>query len=244
MKLEPTVFLCGNDGDQLLSEPLALITAIATALLFIVNWRAANAAKQNADIAAREFRLLRRPLVTVTWGDNPPAIGDTVFLYAKVTEVAGIATTLHSVEASAKPVFSPPTPTVANRAEPNATLSGDVATSGVGLNLEVPKWMRDPNRPRELPPDVRAALGGRAAATGLVAVANLSAIVTISVADEEAVQEVWQTHGVLHFDRDRQRYVAPEKTHMSRVAGRERRRRSRLIDPVLRAWERWWNSVC
>ena len=52
------------------AEPLTLITAIATALLFLVNWRAANAAKQNADVAAREFRLLRRPLATVTWDEG------------------------------------------------------------------------------------------------------------------------------------------------------------------------------
>ena len=229
---------------RLLDEPLALITAIATALLFLVNWRAANAAKQNAAISAREFRLLRRPLVAVMWVDDPIAIGDTVFLYAKVTEVAGVATTLHNVEATATPLFSPPTPAVAKREEPNATLSGDVATSGISLDLEVPKWMRDPARTRALPPEVRAAFGGRALATGPAAVANLAVKVTISVADEEAVQEQWQTVGVLHYDRVRQRYVVPDKMHMSRVGGRERGRRSRIVDPVLRAWERWWDSVC
>ena len=45
------------------NEPLALLSLIATLGLLVVSWRAADAAKLNADVAAREFRLLRRPLV-------------------------------------------------------------------------------------------------------------------------------------------------------------------------------------
>ena len=73
--------------------------------------------------------------MTVTWTDNPIAIGDTVFLYARVTEVAGVATTLHSVEASATPIFSPPTPTVVKKEEPNATLSGEEGTDQIRVEI-------------------------------------------------------------------------------------------------------------
>ena len=68
---------------------LALVTAISTALLFpatvllfIATWRAATAAKLSAGIAAREFQLLRRPLVAVKWIAEPVGAGGKVLLLA------------------------------------------------------------------------------------------------------------------------------------------------------------------
>lgn len=225
-------------------EPLALVTAIATALLFLVNWRAANAAKNNAALAAREFRLLRRPLVTVTWTALPDMLGDTAVLVANVTEVAGVPTTLHSVEARATPKFSPPTPAVVTREEPDAPLSGDVATFRVPLYIELPKRVRQPISMPGLEPAARGLLGPSFVLNGEVAVANLEVTVVISVADEQAAQEAWTMVGVLYYDRKQQLCIPPEKLHVARLGGRQRSPRSRLLDPVLRAWERWWDSVC
>ena len=124
------------------AETITLVNALATALLFVVTWRAANAAKSNAQIAAREFRLLRRPLVTATWGDPPHVVGDTLFLFGAVKEVAGFATMLHSLEARATPIYDPSTPEV-QRSEHSTVLSGDVVTQAVVFVLTVPQWLRD-----------------------------------------------------------------------------------------------------
>ena len=171
-------------------EPLALITAVATALLFLVNWRAANAAKQNADIAAREFRLSRRPLVTVRW-DDPLATDDTVSLYGTVTEVTGVPTTLHSVEYIAALASSSSTPDPMTL-KPDKILSGDVATFPIVLELRVPEWTLHMTRSRR------------------VKVAQLVVRATISVADGEAVQDQWLMLGELRYDTKRRRYFGPK----------------------------------
>ena len=127
---------------------LTAVTAIATVLLFVATvllffatWRAATAAKQNADIAAREFRLRSRPLVALQWKVTPSAPDGALFLSAKVTEVAGISTTLHSMEASATPVVDPPAPACVVRQEPNVVLRGDAASFSTFLKILVPLWM-------------------------------------------------------------------------------------------------------
>ena len=220
------------------SETFQLITAIATALLFIVTWRAANAAKQNAETAAREFRLLRRPLVTVTWGD-PHVVGDTLFLFGAVKEVAGFATTLHSHKVRATLLYDPDNPEV-QTSEHSTLLSGDVAKQGVALVFDVPQWYRD-NQPK---PSTAAKGAPAHQNTGNKAViAELVFTVVISAADEEATREEWQLRGMLVYDRTQQRYVPPAM-YSARFGERVPGRRSRIVDPVLRAWERWWDRVC
>ena len=204
-------------------EPLALISLIATLGLLAVTWRAATAAKQSADIAAREFRLRSRPLVAVKWMPYPRKNDHVVPIFAEVTEVAGIATTLHSVEFTAASLLRLDAPPVVETKKPNATLSGDVASYGLGLELAVPQALVAP-RPRIL-------------------VATLVVKVVISAAGEEADQETWQAAGLLDFDTNDQRFVATSSPHMHRVAVQTRGRRSRFLDPVCRAWERWWESV-
>ena len=204
-------------------EPLALISLIATLGLLFMTLRAANAAKRSADIAAREFRLRSRPLVAVKWTPYPRNNDHVVPILTEVTEVAGIATTLHSVECTAASVLNLEAPPAVETKEPNATLSGDVASYGFSVELAVPQALVAPS-PRIL-------------------VATLVVKVVISAADEEADQETWQAAGLLDFDRNDQRFVATSSPHMHRVAVQTRGRRSRILDPMLRAWERWWDSV-
>ena len=219
------------------AETIALVTAVATALLFLVTWRAASAAKQNAEIAAREFRLLRRPVVTVTWGD-PHVVGDALFLFGAVKEVAGFATTLHSHEARATLIYDQSTPQV-QRSEHSTVLSGDVSTQAVVFHLVVPQWLRD-GRPD--PSATAQTIGLSQAGRDSALVAELVITVVISAADEEATREEWQLRGMLFYDRTQQRYV-PQRMHSTRLGERAPGRRSRIVDPVLRAWERWWDSV-
>ena len=204
---------------------LTAVTAIATVLLFFATWRAATAAKRSADIVAREFKLLRRPLVAVTWTAQSVETDGKVLLLFEVTEVAGIATTLHSVEASATLMSL----TEVVREEPNATLSGDLAPFIVSLALEAPQRLLPLLRPGD----------------SIVVAAELSVKVVISVDDDEADEETWQTTGLLEYDRSHQCYLTPKKTdlYMRRLGGRTRGPRSRILDPVCRAWERWWDSV-
>ena len=85
----------------------------------------------------------------------------------------------------------------------------------------------------------------RAARSLPVAVAELAVRVVISAADEEeTAQEVWEATGLLAYDSSLQRYVVPAKLHVRRLGDRSRGRRSRIVDPVLRAWGRWWDRVC
>ena len=194
------------------TEQLTVITALATALLvvfnlllFIVTRRAAIAAEQNAKIAAREFRLLRRPLVAVTWAD-PHVVGDTLFLFGDVKEVAGFATTLHSYEARATPLYDPDTPLV-QREERSTLLSGDVAMRGVSLVFYVPQWYRD-GQPK---PSTAAKRAPAHQATGNKSViAELVFKLVISAAYEEAIREEWELRGMLFYNRPQQRYVLPK----------------------------------
>ena len=150
---------------------------LATVFLFFATWRAATAAKLSADIAAREFRLRSRPMVAVKWTPYPRELDHCVYLVAEVTEVSGIATTLHSVEASAASRLNLTAPPMVKTKKPNATLSGDVATYAVDLELEVPQALAGPD--------------------DTMRVATLDAKVVISAADEEADQETWQAIGTL-----------------------------------------------
>ena len=207
-----------------------MVTAIATVLLFLATvflffatWRAATAAKLSADIVAREFRLRSRPLVAVKWTSYHREQDCRVHLIAEVTEVAGIATTLHSVETSATSRLNPTAPPLVETRKPNATLSGDVATYGVGLDLEVPQPL--------------------VARDDITIVASLDANVVISAADEEADQETWQAIGTLWFSRSQQQFVTTANPPMRRLSRRTGGPRSRIVDPVLRAWERFWDSV-
>lgn len=204
-------------------EPLALLSLIATLGLLFVSRRAANAAKRSADIAAREFRLLRRPSVDVKWSVNPIELDHKLTIYAQIREVGGIATTLHSVEACAMS-FLDRNLEVEETATPNAILGGDLATFDIPVELEVPEPPAGP-------------LGST------LPVARLGAKVVISVADDEADQETWQSDGMLYFDRSRQQFVARSNLRMRRLAVQKRGPRSRVLDPPLRAWQRWWDSV-
>ena len=201
---------------------LAAVTAIATVLLFFATWRAATAAKRSADIVAREFRLRSRPMVAVKWTPFTRELDHSVYLVAEVTEVSGIATTLHSVEASAASRLNLTAPLVVKTKKPNATLSGDVATYAVDLELEVPQALAGPDD---------------------ITVATLGAKVVISAADEEADQETWQAICTLWYDRRQQQFVTTANPPMRRLSRRTGGRRSRIVDPVLGAWERWWDSV-
>ena len=202
---------------------LTAVTAIATVLLFVATWRAATAAKRSADIVAREFRLRSRPMVAVKWTPSTRELDHSVYLLAEVTEVSGITTTLHSVEASVASRLNLTAPPVVKTKKPNATLSGDVATYAVDLELEVPQALAGPDY--------------------TMTVATLDAKVVISAADEEADQETWQAIGTLWFDRIQQQFVTTANSPMRRLSRRTGGRRSRIADPVLGAWERWWDSV-
>ena len=214
-------------------EPLAAVTVtaiatvllfVATVLLFIATWRTATAAKQNARIAAREFQLLRRPLVAVKWRAHPMPDG-RVLAYAEVAEVAGIATTLHSVEAIATLVFDEGMPADVQKEEPNTTLSGDTATHGLALAFEVPQRL--------------LSRGG-----SIVEVAHLYVKVVISADDDEADEETWCGTSVLDFDTKQRRYeVQNTRPQMRRLSRRTGGGRSRIVDPVLGAWERFWDGV-
>ena len=218
-----------------------LITAVLTILLFLVTWRAANAAKQNAETAAREFRLLRRPLVAVTWSGDSHVAGDTdvLLLNGIVKEVAGFATTLHSYEVRATPLYDLDTPLV-YKEDRSTLLSGDVAVRGLLLSFQVPHWYRD-GQPKPSTAAKRAPAGFPGTRPSI---AHVVITVVISAADEDATREEWQLRGVLVYERTQKRYVLPEKMYSECLGERGSRRRSRIVDPMLRAWERWWDSVC
>ncbi len=227
------------------NEQLTVITALATGLLvffnlllFIATRRAAIAAEQNTKIAAREFRLLRRPLVALTW-DVPDVMGDTLFLFGAVKEVAGFATTLHSYEVRATPLYDPDTPLVQSQKR-SRLLSGDVAKHGVALVFDVPQWYRDGQRK----PSTAAKRAPAHQATGNRSViAELVFKLVISAAYEEAIRDEWELRGMLFYDRTQQCYVLPEM-QSAHLGERAPGRRSRIVASVLRAWERWWDSVC
>ena len=204
-------------------EPLALITALATVLLFVVNWRAANAAQENARIAARAFRLSARPLVTVTW-DVPHVDDDgNLFIQGTVAEVAGVQTLLHQLEYTATPVGGLPPSVGTHRFPPHKLLSGTLLTASVSLEVRVPDW---------------TLVVGRAQ----IRVVDLDVTVTISVAADEMIHERWLLPASLYYQTEASSYsaVSLPATCLSRPS---RGRRSRLVDPVLGAWERWWDSV-
>lgn len=208
-----------------------LLLVIANVLLFLVARQSANAAKQNAELAAREYRLLRRPLATVTWND-PPNFNDVwLHLSGNVSEVAGVRTRIHSLIAEASLMWVDPTPDPPTRIvqSPSATLSGDVAIFPILLSWKVPlDW---PGDPAEMPPDAN------------FAVANIEVRLVISVDVPDAAQETWLLTGMLTYDPRRKRYVVPRMTARC-VSEGEHGHRSRALDPVLRAWQRWWDSVC
>ena len=85
---------------------LAALTLLNTVALFFVTLRAANAAKRNAEIAAREFHLARRPSITITWDTPSTADGVVVYLHGLIKDVADIPTTLHSVTVTRVPSSS------------------------------------------------------------------------------------------------------------------------------------------
>ena len=202
-------------------ESLQLLTFITTLGLLVANLRSANAANRNAKIAAREFQLLRRPLVAVKWRAGPMS-DDRVLVCAEVSETAGIATTLHSVEAIATLVHDQGMHADVQKEQPNATLSGDTGTHPVVLAFEVPQWL--------------LRRGG--------SVARLYVTVVVAVDDEEADEETWHGTCTLDFDTERQSYeVTNTRPPLRRLSRRTRAPRSRMVDPVLRAWERFWDSV-
>lgn len=82
---------------------LAALTLLSTVALFFVTLRAANAAKRNADIAAREFHLARRPSITIDWADPTTTDGVVVYLRGEIKDAADIPTTLHSVRVTRVP---------------------------------------------------------------------------------------------------------------------------------------------
>ena len=82
---------------------LAALTLLSTVALFVVTRRAANAAKRNADIAAREFHLARRPSITIHWADPSMTDGVVVYLRGEIKDAADIPTTLHSVRVTRVP---------------------------------------------------------------------------------------------------------------------------------------------
>ena len=200
----------------MIEDPLDLITVF----LFLVTWRAANAAKRNADIAAREFKLLRQPLVTVTW-DAFLANDHLVVLNGKVSEVAGLSTTLHSVEVIVRSELA--SDPVEFSMKPNSRLCKEIATFPLALELPVPgQWAREMTR----------------------SLASIEARLTISLPFEEAAQEEWLLLSYLRHDPQPQENFTVPAMSAIRLGKRDRQRRSRLMEPVLGAWERWWNSVC
>lgn len=211
-------------------EPLAFLSLIATLVLLFVSLRAANAAKQSADLAAREFRLRSRPVITVEWQHTPSEPDGAVYLSARIAEVAGVATALRSIEASATPV-DPATPANTISLEPDAVLRGDAATFTVFLKIVVPRWTLI-----HAPPPAMRDLN-------VVPVARLDVRVVVALAEEDADVETWQANETLHYGARAQSFVAPTQVHVRRVSGRAHAPRSRVLAPVLRAWERWWDRV-
>lgn len=206
-----------------LDEPLALITALATVLLFVVNWRAANAARENARIAARAFRLSARPLVTVRW-DVPHADDDgTLFIQGTVAEVAGVQTLLHQVEYTATPVGGLPPSAGTRHSPPHKLLSGKLLTAPLSFEVRVPDWTLVIGRDQ-------------------LRVVDLDLTVTISVADDGMLHERWLLPASLYYQTATGSYSAVSLPAMC-LSGPPPGRRSRLVDPVLGAWERWWNGV-
>ena len=78
-----------------------------------------------------------------------------------------------------------------------------------------------------------------------VDVARLAVKMVNSVADDEAAAEEWESLADLTYDREKECFVKP--VTISRPvpvsASGRRGQRSRVLDPVLGAWERWWDSV-
>ena len=69
--------------------------------------------------------------------------------------------------------------------------------------------------------------------------------VVISLADDEADEEIWRAFAVLLYDVEQNDFVEPVTVsrHLPHLSRRTRGPRSRIMDPVLGAWERWWDSV-
>ncbi|MCY3845697.1 MAG: hypothetical protein OXH69_19400 [Acidobacteria bacterium] len=215
------------DRLDLAATMATMFLAIGTALLVAVTWRTAIAAERNAKLAAREYSLLRRPMAIVKWGHAPSRNDLSLYLSGEVTEVAGVRTRLHSLIAKAKPSTSGPVETVS---EPGAMLYGDFATYPFLLSwIEPQDWLVDA---AEIPRNAD------------FVVAQIEIRLVISVADPEATQETWLLTGMLTYDPRQERYVMPTMTAEC-VSEREPvARRSRIVDPVRRAWNRWWDSVC
>lgn len=205
-------------------------TAIATFFLFLVtcgllrvNWLAANAAKQSADVAAREFRLSREPLVRVECRGLSVA-GDVVCIWGTIAEVAGVPTRLHRVAAVGHPNFDPPVALPPTVTEPNVTLRGEQRTRNFGVRVAV----------------------GRSSRDAIVPVAAVCVDVTISVPAVDSARQTWRMAGPLQYDGPNGLYILPDLdlTCVDPEQGEERGYGRRIADPVLRAWERWWDRVC
>ena len=93
---------------------IALATAAFTGLLVLINicliavsLRAANAAKTNADVMSRDFRLARMPVVLIEWSDERAARSGGNSLIARGSIVAATDTTMFlskiGIETSAYP---------------------------------------------------------------------------------------------------------------------------------------------
>ena len=215
------------------NEPLALLSLFATLGLLVVSWRAANAAKLNADVAAREFRLLRRPLVDVKWTVRPSESDEnTVLLFARVTEATGVPTMLHSLEISVNNTLLPYLSEKGVKEEPATMLKGDVATYVT-------------RREFNAPPPVLLGLAAAGPDARHLVVGTLVVKAVISLADDETDKETWQAVAVLNYDVEQTRIVEPVTVsrHLPSLSRRPGGRRSRVLDPVSRAWERWWDSV-
>ena len=87
---------------EALTGALALATVLlvfVTGLLAVANWRAASAAKRSADAVVREFRLTRRPRLTVKW-EARRAIGQApVHVFGVLRETAHVPTVIDAVDA-------------------------------------------------------------------------------------------------------------------------------------------------
>ena len=208
-------------------------TAIATFFLFFVTCglfhvsrQAANAAKQSADVAAREFKLSRQPLVRVECRGYHVVDDDEVRIWGTIAEVAGFPTRLHRVETVGQSSFSPPIVLPPTVTEPNAILrgDGDVGTHNFGARIGVRRWNGDAR----------------------FTVAVLCVDLAISVPHVDDTRQTWRLAGPLDYDGPNERYILPD-LEVSRVDREQQQEGSychRIAEPVLQAWERFWNSVC
>lgn len=115
--------------------------------------------------------------------------------------------------------------------EHDAVLRGDAATFTVFLKIAVPRWTLI-----HAPPPAMRNLN-------VVPVARLDVRVVVALAEEDADVETWQANETLHYGARAQSFVPPTEVHVRRVSGRAHAPRSRVLAPVLRAWERWWDRV-